>query len=100
VLYKDGLIARMKREPEFAAAILREGINALLACEFNVGKDMVRDYVNATVGFDRLSKKTKIPIKSVMRMLGPSGNPQMSNLFAILDVLRKHAGIDREFSVG
>ena len=98
--HKDGLIARMKREPEFAVAILCEGINALLACEFNVGKHMVRDYVNATLGFDKLSKKTKIPLKSLMRMLGPSGNPQMSNLFAILGVLRKHARIDHEFSVG
>ncbi len=94
VPHKDGLIARMKREPKFAAAMLHEGVNALLDCEFNVGKDMLRDYVNATIGFDRLSKKTKIPVKSLMRMLGPAGNPQMSNLFAIIVALKRHAGIE------
>ena len=92
--YKDGLIARMKREPQFATAILHEGVNALLDCEFNVGKDMLRDYVNATIGFDKLSKKTKIPVKSLMRMLGPSGNPRMSNLVAILVALKRHAKIE------
>ncbi len=89
----------MKREPEFAVAVLREGIDALLACEFNVGKHMMRDYVNATIGFDKLSKRTKIPLKSLMRMLGPAGNPQMSNLFAIIVALRDHAGVELHLAV-
>src|ERR1700748_2011216 len=37
--YKTLLWARMRREPEFAVGILCEGINALLACELNVGKN-------------------------------------------------------------
>lgn len=83
----------MKREPKFAAAILCEGVAALFDEELAVGKHMLRDYVNATIGFEKLAKKVKIPVKSLMRMLGPSGNPQMSNLFAVIGALQAHAGV-------
>jgi hypothetical protein len=32
------------------------------------------NYINATIGFEELSRRTKRPVKSLMRMLGPSGN--------------------------
>jgi len=46
------------------------------------------------MGFDGLSKRTGIPPKSLMRMLGPAGNPQASNLLAIIGALRRDAGIE------
>jgi DNA-binding phage protein len=91
--YVDIVIARMKREPEFATGILCEAIDALIAGELGVSKIMLRNYVNGTLGFEKLAKKTRLPIKSLMRMLGPSGNPQMTNLFAVIGALQKHAGI-------
>jgi len=41
-----------------------------------VGKSVLRDYVNATVGIDELSAATRKSPKSLMRMFGPDGNPQ------------------------
>lgn len=96
--FKETVMARMKRSPDFRAAMLREGIDALLAREYEVGKEVLRDYVNATMGFDKLSKQVDIPSKSLMRMLGPSGNPQMKNLFAVIAALQKHAGIELRIS--
>ena len=87
-------MVRLARDPEFAVALLSEGVDALFSGELGVGKDILRDYVNATIGFEKLAKKVKIPPKSLMRMLGPSGNPQMSNLFAIIGALQSHAGIE------
>jgi len=84
----------MKRDPGFAAAMLCEGVAALFDGELAVGKHMLRDYVNGTIGFEKLAKTVKIPVKSLMRMLGPSGNPQMSNLFAIIGALQEHAGVE------
>ncbi len=84
----------MKREPEFATGILCEAVDALIAGELGVSKIMLRNYVNGTLGFEKLAKKTKLPIKSLMRMLGPSGNPQMSNLFAVIGALQAHAGVE------
>jgi DNA-binding phage protein len=94
VSFKETIAERLKRDPDFAKALLREGVDALLCEEFDVGKDLLRDYVNATIGFDRLSKSVKIPSKSLMRMLGPGGNPQASNLLAIIAALQKDAGVD------
>jgi DNA-binding phage protein len=53
--------------------------------------------VNATVGFQDLEKRTHIPAKSLMRMLGPKGSPSAENLSNILTVLQRTEGV--RFSV-
>ena len=93
--FRETVLEDMKDNPDFARAMLNEGIEALRAKEFAVGKSILRDYVNATLGFEKLSRKVKIPVKSLMRMLGPSGNPSMNNIFTIIAALEAHAGIDR-----
>jgi len=70
-----------------------EALDCFLSDDVETGKAVLRDYVHATVGFDELAKATKKSSKSLMRMLGPSGNPQASNLFAILDYLQKKENI-------
>lgn len=92
--FRQTVMENMRKKPGFRDAMLREAIDALLGGELNVGKSILRDYVNATIGFDKLAKKVKIPPKSLMRMLGPSGNPQMSNLFAIIGALQSYSGIE------
>lgn len=92
--YKEGVLERLATRPGFAAALLREGVDALLNDELEIGKGVLRDYIKATMGFEALSKETGILSKSLMRMLGPAGNPQASNLFAIIGALQRHAGIE------
>ena len=94
VSFKETVMDRVRRDPEFAAALLRQGIDALLCEEFDVAKDLLRDYINATMGFDGLARAVGVPPKSLMRMLGPDGNPQASNLVAIIGALRRDAGIE------
>lgn len=93
VPYNEGLWARLRADAGFRDAFLREAIDTLFEGELRVGRNMIRDYVNASIGFEQLARKVKIPVKSLMRMLGPSGNPQMSNLFAVIGALQEHAGI-------
>jgi len=92
--FKDTVLEDIRRNPDFAEAMLREGIDALLNDETAVGRNMLRDYINGTIGFETLSKKVDLPSKSLMRMFGPEGNPQMRNLFAVIAVLQRHAGIE------
>ncbi|MEJ1970722.1 MAG: transcriptional regulator [Rhizomicrobium sp.] len=92
--FRETVMEDMRKNPGFRDAMLREAIDALLAGELNVGRSILRGYVNATIGFETLAKEVKIPVKSLMRMLGPSGNPQMSNLFAVIGALQAHAGIE------
>ena len=58
------------------------------------GKAILRDYIKATAGFEKLGAAAGTPAKSLIRMLGPRGNPQARNLFGIIGYLQKHAGIE------
>jgi DNA-binding phage protein len=86
--FKETIRARAQRDRRFREALLKEATDCFLAGDVDTGKAILRDYVHATVGFDELSRVTRKPSKSLMRMLGPKGNPQASNLFAILDYLQ------------
>ena len=89
--FKELVQARMDREPEFRAALLREAVDLMLSGDVGTGKAILRDYINATVGFEKLGKATGLPPKSLMRMFGPGGNPRMNNMLAVLSHLQKHA---------
>ncbi len=91
--FKDTIAARVGRDPAFREALLREGIEALLAGNVATGRSVLRDYINATLGFEALGAATGIAPKSLMRMFGPDGNPQAQNLFAVLSHLQKHARV-------
>jgi hypothetical protein len=85
--FKDTVQARARRDGAFRLALLKEGIDCLIAGDVETGKVLLRDYINATVGFEELSGLTRKPTKSLMRMFGPQGNPQAKNLFQILGYL-------------
>ncbi len=91
--FKETIKARVQRDPAFRRELLREGIEAMLAGDVETGKAVLRDYINATVGFSKLAAATHRSPKSLMRMLGPSGNPQARNLFEIVAYLRKKEGV-------
>jgi DNA-binding phage protein len=91
--FKQTIQARARREPAFRKALLREAIEAMLAGDLATGKTILRDYINATVGFEQLAEAAEIPSKSLMRMLGPSGNPRAENLFGIIALLQEREGL-------
>ena len=97
--FKATILEDMRRKPGFAKAMFVEGINSLLRNEFDIGKSILRDYINATIGFEKLGRKVGLPPKSLMRMFGPSGNPQAKNLFAVIAALQKDAGIELQVTV-
>lgn len=91
--FKDTVKARAERDPAFRDALLTEGVDALLAGDMEIGKAILRDYINATVGFDKLAEDTGTPAKSLMRMFGPRGNPNARNLFSIIHRLQNASGV-------
>ncbi len=92
--FKDTVKARVERDLEFRLALLREAMDTLLEGDVATGKVLLRDYINATVGFEVLARRVKTPPKSLHRMLGPRGNPRADNLFRILAALQRaeHVG--------
>lgn len=97
--FKETIRARAQREPRFRQALLREAVESYLAGDLETGKSVLRDYVNATIGFQALEEQTDIPVKSLMRMLGPKGSPSAANLSSILTVLQKTEGVHFELSL-
>jgi hypothetical protein len=97
--FKETIRARAQREPKFRRALLREAVESYLTGDLDTGKSVLRDYVNATIGFQALEEQTDIPVKSLMRMLGPKGSPSAANLSSILTVLQKTEGVHFELSL-
>ena len=97
--FKETVRARLIRSPGFRKAVLQEAIDGLLAGDVDTGKALLRDYVNGTMGFERLGKLTHIPAKSLMRMLGPKGNPQARNLFDVIGHLQRTEGVRFQVSL-
>ena len=81
--YKKTIAERVERDPEFAKALLDEAATLFLGDEPETARLILRDLVNATLGFEHLAKLTDMPSKSLHRMLSPRGNPGMDNLAAI-----------------
>jgi hypothetical protein len=92
--FKELAQRRVAQDPAFGMALLREGIDTMLAGDIETGKSILRDYIKATVGFERLGAATGAPPKSLIRMFGPRGNPQARNLFGVIGYLQKQAGIE------
>ena len=73
--FKATVKARAERDVAFREALLTEAVEQLIAGEVEVGKAVLRDYINATVGF------------------GPKGNPRANNLFAVIGKLQRVSGV-------
>ena len=91
--FKETVQARLRSDRKYRKELVREGVEWLLGGDVDAGKAILRDDINATMGFEELSRRTKRPTRSLMRMLSPSGNPQARNLFEVIHHLQKAEGI-------
>jgi hypothetical protein len=94
--FRETIRERAQRDPQFRRALLREAIELMLGGDEKTGRAILRNYINATVGFQQLEEATSIPATSLMRMFGPSGNPSAKNLFGVLAHLQAQEGVNFE----
>jgi DNA-binding phage protein len=92
--FRETIRDRAQREPAFRRALLQEAIEQMLAGDIDTGKSMIRNYINATVGFPALAGTVATPAESLMRMFGPKGNPSAKNLFGVIAALQNREGIE------
>ena len=97
--FKDTVVARVERDPKFARALLGEALTLFLNDEPDEAKLILRDLVNATIGFEQLAQEIDKPSKSVHRMLSASGNPTMANLSAIIGAVGRALRVRIEMRV-
>ncbi len=94
--FKQTVVERVQRDPAFARAMLDEAATLFLSGEPRTARLILRDLVNATVGFEGLAAATAMPSKSLHRMLSQKGNPSMDNLAAIFGAIRKALRVEIE----
>lgn len=91
--FRETIYARAQRDAAFCKALLTEAVNDYLSGDEAAGKAILKDVINATIGFEELAAALRKPSKSLHRMLGPRGNPNTANFFAILQVLQARVGV-------
>lgn len=91
--FKETIKARAERDPAFLEALLIEAIELFLDGDVETGKAVLRNCINATIGFEELAEEIGTPSKSLMRMLSVKGNPRANNLFAVIGHLQKATGV-------
>jgi DNA-binding phage protein len=94
--FKDHIKAKIKSDPEFRRALIQEAVQTLIEGDVATARAVLRDFINATIGFDALAKATRIHPKSLMRMFGPNGNPTAANLYQVIRVLQRKTGVRLE----
>jgi DNA-binding phage protein len=91
--FRETVQARVRSDAKFRRGLLSDAVEALLAGEAALGREILRDFINATLGFPALAERTGIHVKTLYRMFGPKGNPTATNLFNIIACLQEHEGV-------
>ena len=86
--FKETMAERVRNDPTFAQALLDEALTLFVNGEPESAKLILRDLVNATVGFEALAEAIHKPAKSVHRMLSKSGNSTISNISAVFAAIK------------
>jgi len=94
--FRQTVQARAARDPAFRKALFQEAVQTLLEGDIDAGRAAMREYINATIGFEKLSAALGRPQKSLMRMFGPDGNPTAENLLGVIGVLQAETGVRLE----
>lgn len=91
--FKKSVLERAQKDLAFRNGLLEHAINEFLLGNVEVGKELMRDYINATIAFPILAQVLHKSDKSLQRMFGPQGNPTMNNFCAILKAVQKTEGL-------
>jgi DNA-binding phage protein len=91
--FKDTVKARADRDPEFRKALIAHVVNCFATGDVATMKVLLRDYIKATDGFEVVARAVQKSPKSLMRMLSPAGNPQVSMVSPVVQYAIKREGI-------
>ncbi len=96
--FKQTVLKRAQSDAAFRIGLLTEAAECLLNNEPSVAKTLLRDYVNATLGFQRLGHILNKNPSSLMRMLSGKGNPSLDNMSQVLAAVHQYEGVELHVS--
>lgn len=91
--------ARLRGDPNFREALLQEGIESMLAGDVATGKTLLRHYIEATVGFERIGAEAGLSAKRLVRMFEPASRPTARNLLTVIRHLQRCARLTLKVTV-
>ena len=74
--FNETVKTKLQHSESFRRALLGEAISSMLSGDLDTGKSVLRKYINGTIGFVQLGTDLGRSPKVLMRMFGPTGNPQ------------------------
>lgn len=83
-------VEELKKDREFLRHYLEETISSFFKNEQAVACLMLRDIVNATIGFPALAKKLGTTDKGIMQKLTKESNPSVKSVFSIIQSVLEH----------
>ena len=92
--FKETVMLRVKQDPNFRQEMIVEATNAFLDGDIDIGKRLLRDYLNATDALPSIAKELKQNEKSIRRMVGPRGNPTLKNFANLLNACKRREIIE------
>ena len=98
-LYKETVLARIKRDRKFARVFFAGAIEMLLEGETAEALSRLRDLVHAEISFKELARQTGLGEKTLHRMLNDRGNPTARNLGVILKSIAEDLGVKPRVTV-
>ena len=87
--FNETLRKKLQESAGFRRALLKEALSCMLAGDVEIGKSVLRKYINGTVGFIKLGEDLGRSPKALMRLFSAKGNPQAKNLFEIVAYLQE-----------
>ena len=73
--FRETVLERAESDSAFRDGLLREAIECLLAGDIETGKIVLRDYINATIGFEELASQHWQAVKEPYAHVWPQGQP-------------------------
>ncbi|MGE4048415.1 MAG: DNA-binding protein [Acetobacteraceae bacterium] len=91
--FRETVAKRAHYDHDFRAALMEEALQAFLDGDVDEARTLLRDCINGTIGFASLSEATNLPVKSLMRMVGPRGNPTMRHFSLVVHALQEESAV-------
>jgi hypothetical protein len=98
--FEDLVQQRVASDAAYGEALLREGIDTMLSGDVDTGKEVLRDNIKATTGFEKLGEANRHAAEKPDPHVRARGNPQAKNLFSVLGYLQRQAGLQLHVTTG
>ena len=97
-MFRETVKARIQSDDGFRYALFSHAVEVMLADDMATAKSVLKDYIDATIGFEDLATESDLTVRHLKRMFQPSSNPRAGEMFRVIGILQRHQGIQLEVS--